>query len=1609
MNCNAGIYLDGMLRNQVVVKSCSIYLEIIMSESIRDTLLTQRNQLLDLSYRNRLISLPKRKSKKSISVFDEISSEIFRLLVQEKKSLVFSALPDGSVDSEEVSTEELVDDEVVIHLPQPNDEDTDKRGFASRHSDNKLQTKLTSEHLQARLLDIFYESQTLVEEQGVNALFLALGVLRFNDPNKSKDEKAAPLILVPVKLERKSAQDRFIIKWNEEDPSENLSISEKLRAEFGIVLPNFPAIEDLKISDYFEKVNESVQSQSGWRVDSNVIELGFFSFAKLLMYLDLDSAKWPADQKIENHSLVSGLLGPGLASEPPLISDNQSIDSVLKVADMLHVVDCDSSQALAIEEIRKGRNLVIQGPPGTGKSQTITNLIATAIADGKKVLFVAEKMAALEVVKRRLEAIGLGQACLELHSNKTNKKSVLNEIDKTLALHAPVSKSVVNHIEVLEELRATLNNHAECMNTPIGKMLLTPYQILGELVRFKNTPKPPFKLSNAETWGRQDFEIRAQSLKQLAKHRCRVGKPSENIWRGVRQDVIMRNQAEDVIESISPLALEIASLFDNTSTLCASIGLPDTNNINGVKAALAIGRHLLVAPEFDKQSISSGVWNASVGLLKDSIANGVQFSEKRLKLDNLIFVNSLESDWSSQRKIIADNGKSLFRIFNSHYRQALRELKSACKAELPINYVQRLALLDEMIDAHNNLNALRRNETEAKAAFGQIWNDVDTDWHLAQSILQWVIDRPIGSDVKEVNSLAAIERNNDQLKDSIAATDSALKKLSTTLQAFIEQIDLDINEAFESPDIEQISLKLILDRINSWRNGIDSLMDWVAYNASTADAEQHGLKPVIEAIQDNEDAWSNIDILFSYAFYLRMLECVQATYPSFARFDQFRHNEVVKQFIKYDLERIELAKTEAALAHYQSIPSGSLDIGSLGILRTEIRKKSRHMAIRQLLKRCASPIQSAKPVFMMSPVSVAQYLEPGALSFDLLVIDEASQVQPVDSLGAIARSKQIVVVGDDKQLPPTSFFTRMVADDEIISENEESYSQIKDLESVLSLCLAKGLPQRMLRWHYRSQHESLIALSNKEFYDGGLYVVPSPSLDRKKLGLSLTYLPEGRFDRGNTGKNQIEARAIAQAVMDHAQNSPDLSLGVGAMSIRQRDAILDELELKRREHPELEGFFNNHPYEPFFVKNLENIQGDERDVIMISVGYAKSIADDKLRQNYGPLNSDGGHRRLNVLITRSKRRCIVFSSILADEIRVDENSKQGVVAFKAFLKYALTGQIDIPRPSGKEADSPFEEDVQQVISQYGFEVVNQVGVSGFFIDLAVIDPDNPGSYLLGIECDGATYHSARSARDRDRLRQQILEAQGWRIHRIWSTDWFQREASEVKRVLEAISQAKLARNENKTRLPSPPVINSAPIRVEPDSTAKNPSSLSIPYQLASFQVPRHLGAPHEVPLLEMTEVVYKIIETEGPVHQTEITTRVRELWGLGRAGARIQAAVGSALNQLTHTKKVLVESDCYMLPNTQPILRNRLEVVSNRRPELLPPQEIRAGIIKILKEVHSASAEELVLTLSRQMGFSATSQQLKDIFTKQIVAMCDSGAIKADGSLISEANNITKS
>jgi hypothetical protein len=1386
--------------------------------AVSSRLEADRRELLDLTLRNPLLNY--RPRARGLEIVGESPVELFRILVREGKRMSFLAAP-GAPETGP--------------LAQP-DESELKGRITADQTDLKLQTPLPSDQLQSRLLATYHAARTSLEEQGANTLFLALGMLGWTESDADSARSfRAPLLLIPVALERSDARERFRLRYTEDDLGESLSLAEMLKADHGVNLPDLPDADELDVAAYFDRVAEAVAGRPRWSVDRESVVLGFFSFGKFLMYRDLDESNWPEGARPVDHPIVQALLAEGFHEPPPEIGDDEPIDRHLSPGDVHHVVDADSSQALAILDASRGRSLVIQGPPGTGKSQTITNLIADAIGRGKTVLFVAEKMAALEVVKRRLDAIGLGAACLELHSHKTKKRAVLDELRKTLALDGPKAEADGDDLRRLTELRDRLNAYCDAVNTPIGTSGVTPYDAFGEWLRLGRTdgaggaPRG-LVIPEMAAWSGEDYRRRLGLAEQLRARVATLGVLREHPYWGARRASLLPTEIERFRGLLAAARRATSALREAASTLAGRLELAPASTRAEAEALALAAERIREAARWPAADLRREEWRTRAGDLDEMIASGSALTDLHRKYDAALLPEAWDQDLLETRQVLNAYGRRWWRFLSGDYRRARSRLALLCRSALPPGLDDRLALADAVLAVRRHRAVLQRLEPLAATLFSSEWQYERSGWASLSELVAW--SRRLDLDLREQRLpdgfLDALARR-PALAPLTAAAEAVATALATqreAVRAVVEFLQFDAPTRFISPgELETRPFDELQALFDLWSARTDDLRSLVAWNQLAGSCRAEGLGPVVDLAESWAEAGTRLVDVFRRHWLESLLTRAFHDSPVLSGFDGMAHDSAVREFCDMDRALLRHNRGRLAREHWSRLPRDERT-GPMALVRREIEKKTRHLPVRQLLARAGGAVQRIKPVFMMSPLSVASYLAPGALGFDLVVFDEASQVRPADALGALLRARQAVVVGDSRQLPPTSFFDRLTRGEEADDEPESS----GDLESVLGLFVSRGAPQRMLRWHYRSRHESLIAVSNREFYDDRLVVFPSPDADRAIAGLIFRHLPDTTYDRGKTRTNPGEAQAVAQAVMEHARAQlarpagERLSLGVAAFSVPQMEAIRERLELLRRQDPSCEEFFRADGVDPFFVKNLENVQGDERDVVFISVGYGRT-AEGEVAMNFGPLNGEGGERRLNVLITRARVRCEVFTNLTADDLDLKRTQAWGVRALKSFLAYAQNGSNNSAQAGPPTSGPAFEQAVASTLADAGLTASPRVGSSGFRIDLAVADPDRPSHGLLALACDGPTYRAARSARDRDRLRPQVLEGLGWRVHRVWSVDWFHDPRAELRRVREALDKAQGKRGG--------PDGNGAVPSAEPEAPPPNPEAATVDADPAS--------------------------------------------------------------------------------------------------------------------------------------------------------------------------------
>ncbi|KJR44322.1 DNA helicase related protein [Desulfosporosinus sp. I2] len=742
--------------------------------------------------------------------------------------------------------------------------------------------------------------------------------------------------------------------------------------------------------------------------------------------------------------------------------------------------------------------------------------------------------------------------------------------------------------------------------------------------------------------------------------------------------------------------------------------------------------------------------------------------------------------------------------------------------------------------------------------------------------------------------------------------------------------------------------------------------------------------------------------MFKKRFYRLWLDAILPKYPAVLNFRRRVQERTIDEFVYLDKLQFDIAKARIKKKLIDALPSFSRvtsGVDELNILKRELGKQRRIMPIRKLFRAIPNLLLTLKPCLMMSPLSVSLFLEAESYNFDTIIFDEASQVCTENAIGAISRGKQVIIAGDSKQLPPTNFFNASTSDTEF--DNDDSDDEYDDTNAYESILDEAGLlTERTLLWHYRSRHEHLIAFSNAKIYKNNLITFPANADKLPDNGVEYVYVAEGFYDRGGKKGNVIEAKRVAELVFEHFKRFPNRTLGVITFGEVQQQAIDTVLRQMRKENQRLETFFNEDNEEAFFVKNLENVQGDERDTIIFGIGYAKD-ASGKFVMNFGPLSKVGGERRLNVAITRAKHNVKLVGSILPTDIDTERISAEGPKLLRSYIDFAINGPSVILGETTEsdiaEHDSPFEVAVYNFLDRKGYNLGTQVGCSGYRIDMAVKHPSKYGRYVIGIECDGAAYHSARTARERDRLRQAVLEDMGWKIYRIWSTDWIKDPITEGQKLLEAVENAisEYVENTDDYFQVTPPIVeDNVFLRIDKDS---NPEDNINPYAF-EYQGDTNFGdLPHDsYGYLNIGDCINAAVKNEYPLHYELLCKKVAPLFGNEKATVKIRREVDYALSSL---REVIRKGDfLYPAGYTKVIPK----AAGNTRPIIYISQdEIAEAMLVIVSNSYGIMRDSLFQATAREYRFARSGERIQTSLQQAYELLLKSGRVKElDGKVV---------
>lgn len=1668
-----------------------------MNYDIEQKIESWKNKLLDLSKRNRLLSFRDTK-RTTLTITSPDIHSLWKYFVTDEKTIEFDF--DSSMDENQNLTHK-----------------------------STVETNKTSNELYKTLRYLRSKSKIAFQEQGVNVLYVSFGFLEWTESPDSNVSILSPLILVPVTLTVESISSPYILELADEDIVINPTLQHKLHYDFGIKIPQFN--DDLSLNEYFRKI-KGILVHSDWKIVESA-KLSIFSFNKINMYNDIDNNYG----SIVENANIKALCGDN--SNLPPISENLvnfDFDKEIKPLDVFQILDADSSQQEAILLAKKGVSFVLQGPPGTGKSQTISNIIAENLSQGKKVLFVSEKMAALNVVHNRLTTSGLNDFCLVLHSQKSNKRSILEDLDSVLKLSKnkkTISEAAYLKLDTLYQQRNKLNNYAKEISLkiqPIGKSI---YEVYGILAKLTTVPELHFNINNVSETTWSEYTNILSSLSELSNAYAQsdidvISNPwfnsnIKNITSDLRNQIavtlpLLRDQLTVITECIQkfqnelgycfPITynsiinifdflnlaksphrvpvewfdeIQIDSLYDTIQisreffcTLIGKVALFEESILNlqkfnvsfnsgqcdQITSAQYYNTYNLILNEYlnNEYTLSKIFQYRNVSKLRQDIIEAKQFAEElknynhkvlenfdteiftidfrsilaRFRSEYTSLLKMTKSEYHHDKKIIkrlyktsdtkledstiievltllkliedkkvqmSDRLKSFIDVFDIYFDYENTNF-SEIEKHLEV-YESVLLSMQSLQEITNILTEFSKLEPSLILNFPILYKGIDSDWTSMTKALDWAI---------QFRTFASRNKLDKQLVKRIITTidlqnihSNYERELTNNFNSFSPNFLWYIDLFENSEHLKATEFSSLLDKITLKQSNFQLLEQWIDINNSEENCKNIGLSDYLTIIHKENLTATNIIPVFKKRFFTLWLDYILPKYPSVANFRRLNHESIISEFNSLDKIQLEIAKLRVKHHLIRNLPSDDQYITKLGevsILRRELAKKRKIMPIRKLFAEIPNLVMTLKPCLMMSPLSVSLFLESNSYQFDTVIFDEASQVCTENAIGAILRGKQIIIAGDSKQLPPTNFFGESLNEEDFDSDDSDTFNDNDAFESLLDE--ASLFPYRSLEWHYRSRHENLIAFSNAKIYGNRLVTFPSNILEAPDSGVEFVYVSDGVYNTGGKTGNIKEANRVADLVFEHFSKNNGRSLGVIAFGEIQQQAIEMEIRKRRLENQSFEHLFNEEIEYPFFVKNLENVQGDERDTIIFSIGYAKD-ANGVFRMNFGPLSKTGGERRLNVAITRAKFNLKLVGSILPTDINTDKINSLGPKLLREYIDFAINGSKslseEITQNYSVEHDSPFEESVYKYLIDRGIKVDTQVGCSGYRIDMAVKHPTVSGQYIIGIECDGAAYHSSRTARERDRLRQDLLEEMGWKIHRIWSTDWIKNPKVEGERLIQAIEKARNSYispyddfesicNEDYTKIDSAMEENLSTFKNESDiflieeqnSTFNSKSDF---YGFADEGEIDVKSLPqYKRGIVSLQDLITEIVFKRYPIHIDLLYNEVYPFMKSEYTRSEIRSAIDDAL-KLNRKSFSVKRKFIYPVDSTEIIPRSH----NTRKIDKISKDELCEALLYVLDKCIGPTKDELCIETAHAYNFKRLSIDVIDAFNQAFVSL----------------------
>ncbi len=1426
------------------------------------------NQLLDLGKRNRLLNF-KDTGLKTLMLLNKNLEEIFRSIKGGRECTILNIDP---------YLNEFHNQEIANN---PNDN-------ILEYTKEKVY-EITRKHLESRQLLCYKEGFSLqrvlkslkkdftnsIIEKGINALYLSFQFIHYIEEGI---DYYAPLMLMPIEISNESGG--YIIHQYEDEIIINPTLKYYFSSVYNI---EFPPYQDEAFSNYVEKV-KAVLSNEMEMVDGAA--LGIYSFYKMNMYNDLIFNK---ETVIKNRN-IRYLLGEEQREFDPEINNP-----------VYPVVNCDSSQYEAIQMAADGKSFCLEGPPGSGKSQTITNIIASMLGVGKKILFVSEKISALNVVFENLRRVKLSDFAIELHSNKANKKEFIANLYKAATAPKYNMDFKSQFIESKYKLlKSDLRSYEEEINHIIpglGVSLLEIYSLY-----FSINVEPIEKDFDFSNFNLFDLENISKLLNEYKGY-------ASDIYDYRNNPFYCFNLNKDLnLDNIDRTLYHLNTIIEYKDIINSTL----KSNYNDLKSIYNILELLDIIFSFKKFSPYFLIKKTRNKII-DSIEK-YQIILKILKNETLALYD---------QKVLNEPIEELANTINRELQnKSLFKSKELKEAYNRIIKYRRVSIKpEELKEELKDLIIIKKNLLMSKeyVSFLTKYLGPIKDLNLKQIIL----------DLKKLDSFDDYLISSEAyeiLKNKIPSETISIEPMKSDiihLNNILKLIDI------RKLDIKELSIEDLYSFLSLVSENRGNLSLYYHINSIVENISRNNVLDYLNEYLDSKFELDHIDLTFKKTYYYSVIKTCFESSSVLGNFDSHNKERIVNDFRVLDEEMFQINRDLIISKMSKKRPNLSLVEGSkFKILDKEYNKLRRQLPIRTLLDQIFDFVLEIKPVFLMSPLSVSTYLTNTLNLFDCVIFDEASQIFASDALGSIYRGKQCIIIGDTKQMPPSNFFMASV---DSASEGEEEREY--DLESILDKAI-QVFPTTSLKWHYRSRSEELITFSNHSFYHDGLITIPQATTHSKGFGVDFYYFPEGRYDM-TTRTNIYEAQKICKMVFDHYKNSSQ-SLGVVAFSNVQADLIASLVDKELKKHPDLTRFFDGSTDEPFFVKNLETVQGDERDRIIFSICYAYNN-EGKFYQRFGPLNNSGGERRLNVAVTRAKYNISIVSSVRYVDINTKTNSK-GALLLRDYLEF--TEHI-LNNKNYSLTNDGLILSIKKYIEGYGYQVFTNYGNSSFKIDLAVKENDK---FILAIMLDSSSSYS-NNITDKYRLEKILLKRLGWRYFKLYTTAWVQGE-DEKERLLEALRS-----NEKEEKI-------SEEIKdfLEVDETLDTLES--------NFDVYDPLGIPRGKRILNEYDLEYliqEIISYEAPIHEDFLALEIANIYDKPKPNKEILDMIEAEM-----PKRVLKLGNFYYNKRISGIT---MRLDSNREAYQIPSEEYANGLLVIISKNNGITIDGAYRTIVKLLGF----------------------------------------